>query len=565
MNLAGFLFEFGPFAADPRAGVLIRQGSVIPLPPKAFEVLMCLLRSGGRPLTRETLLAAVWGEAYIEDANLTQAISVLRKALGDECREPRYILTIPRRGYRFGVPILEVPGAESVPDSEDPKPRSIVVLPFANISSDPDNEYFSDGLTEEIINALAPVPGLKVVARTTAFQFKGRNRDVRLIGSQVGAEAVLEGSVRRQGERVRITAQMIQARDGYHFWSRAWDRQLRDIFAVQQEIADAIVLALGATGSVLISAVSDIEAYNLYLRGLYLTNKLAYPEAVEVLEEAVKRDPAFAAANAALGGLHGLLGYESYVRPKEAYAIAARYTNRALELNPTLPSALLSQGWISTFYDRDWTGAERYLKRAIAGNQSVASARHAYAHFLVAMNRIPEALTESRQIVVEEPSNPGLQGHLAWHYLYSGRPEWAIAQAHHALTIDPSLVPNLRYLRWAYEAWGDFEQAIRTAERHFLADDIARLWDAYRARGETGYWETWLERLLAKRKRDYSSPYEIAVTFAQLDRKSEALDWLQCGFDECESWIVYLKVDPKLQSLRTESKFIELVKQLRLP
>jgi TolB-like protein len=560
------VYEFGEFRVNRISRKLLHRDRPVPLANKCFELLVLLIQSQGDVLTKDRLIATLWPNTFVEEGNLTQTISTLRKALEIDPSSERFIETVPRKGYRFVEPVREARLAEQ---EQDVKLHSIVVLPFLDLSGGPDDDYFSDGLTEEITNALASVPGLKVVARTTAFQFKGQNLDVRVIGSKVGAGAVLEGSVRRQGDRLRITAQLISARDGYHYWSRVWDRELKDVFEVQREIADGVALELGsghlASDRPTSPPTQDMEAYNLYLRGLYLANRLLIAEAAAVFEQAVGKDPNFAAAHAALAYQYALLGYNAIRQPREVYTIATRCARRAIDLCPSLPSALFCRGWISTFYDWDWVGAERYLKLAIAGNQNTGGAHHAYAHFLVAMGCFPKALAESQQVLVEEPSSPTLHGHLAWHYVYSGQPELAIPQALHALEIDPLLKENIRYLRWAYEATESFEDAIRATERQHAPDLTSRLWTAFRSRGEAGYWQTWLDHLLAVRKTNYCSPYEIATIAAKLGRKEEAVDWLQCAFDERDSWIVYSKVDPKLRNVREETGVQELIGKLRLP
>jgi TolB-like protein len=562
----GLRFEFGEFRVDRISRQLLHRDRPVPLTNKCFELLVLLAQSQGDALSKELLIATLWPNTFVEEGNLTQNISSLRKALAIDPSAVNYIETVPRKGYRFTAPVSEVQPTDQEPDT---KLRSVVVLPFLNLSGDTDNEYFSDGLTEEITNALTSVPGLRVVARTTAFQYKGQNVDVRTIGSKVGAAAVLEGSVRRQGERLRVTAQLISAGDGYHYWSRVWDKQLKDVFEVQREIANGVALELGPDRATVDSAPSppteNMEAYNLYLRGLYLSNRLLIAEAADVFEQAVTKDPNFAAAHAALAYQYALLGYGAIRRPVEAYAIAGRYAGRAIELSPSLPSALFSRGWISTFYDWDWVGAERYLKLAIAGNQNTGGAHHAYAHFLVAMRRFAQALRESQQVLVEEPGSPTLNGHLAWHYLYTGQPQLAIPQALHALEIDPLLGENMRYLRWGYEAIGSFEDAIRAAARQHSVDFALRLRTAFESRGEEGYWQTWLDYCLAARRTDYSSPYEIATIAARLDRKQESVTWLQRAFDERDSWIVYINIDPKLKNVLRETGVQELISKLRLP
>jgi adenylate cyclase len=557
-------YEFGHFRLNRLSRRLLHREQPVLLTNKSFELLVLLVQKAGEVLSKERLMAALWPNTFVADGNLTQNVSTLRKVLAVDSSMESYIETVPRLGYRFTGSVREVQPRE---DEQSGNSRSIVVLPFLNLSSDADNEYFSDGLTEEITNALVAIPGLKVVARTTSFQFKGQNLDVRVIGSKVGADAVLEGSVRRQGDKLRIMAQLNSGRDGYHYWSRSWDRELKDIFEVQREIAEGVARELGpnlVTNEPVSAPTSVPEAYNFYLRGLFLANRLLVPEAVKAFEQAVEKDPHFAAANAALAYQHSLLGYESAVRPQAAYAAASHYAARALEQSPRLPAALFAKGWIATFYDWDWVAAERYLKQAIVGNQQSSGAHHAYAHYLVALGRFDEGLVQSQKMLTEESYSPTLNGHLAWHHIYSGRPDLAIPQAHHALSIDPMLTANLRYLRWACEAIGDYSKAIQAAERHHSPDFVSQLREAFRTSGEAGYWRMWLEDLLHQRKRTYGSPYEIATVAAQLGRTDEAVDWLRCAFDERDSWIVYLKIDPKLKHIQHENGVRDLIRQLRL-
>ena len=566
------LLEFGIFQADADARLLIRDGRIVPLPPKAFDVLLRLIESDGRAVMREELLAGVWGEVHVEEANLTQAISVLRKALGEDAQGPEYVVTVPRRGYRFGVPVREAAPVLRTAPAQEPI-RSLVVLPFLSLDVDPNHEYFSDGLTEEITNALTLIPDLRIVARTTAFQFKGRSLDIREIGEKLSVDAVLEGSVRRQGKRLRITAQLSSTKDGYHYWSRTWERDLKDIFVVQQEIAGKIIETLqrehGSARSLFQTTTNDPEAYDLFLKALSLGNRLLLPEAITELELAIKRDPGFASAHAALAYLYALLGYEFRLHPKDACPTAKKHARRALELNPSLSSAHFALGWISTFYDWNWEAAEQALRRAIHGNQAMALAHHAYAHFLVAMGRFPEALEESRRMLSEDPSSPTLTGHLAWHYIYASEPDKAIEPARRSLVLEPNLSTNLRYLRWAYEATGEFEDAIRTAACHHAPELISRLRGEWQGAGEAGYWQTWLDFLLEERRKNGTGPsntfYQIATIYAKLGQKKEALQWLQRGLNERDNWMVYMKVDPNFQAIRQVPGFEEIARKVGLP
>ena len=338
-NIPQRFYEFGQFRVDPVERLLWKQGELVPLPPKVFAMLLALVEKGPQIVEKDDLLKSIWPDTFVEESNLSQNVFSLRKVLG----EPECIENIPKRGYRFIAPVRRVAAAsEDKPAAHQnlrragltagalalltligvtlylryghPRgqgPTSIVVLPFLNLSADPANDYFSDGLTEELIDALSRLENIQVVARTTAFQYKGKSQDIRTIGKQVGATAVVEGSVRRKGNNVRITAQLNGVANGYHLWSQTYERDLKDIFAVQPEIAAAIVTALRgrltgvrSTGS---RAVNP-EAYDLYLRARYHAirlNQKDNDEAIALLEESTASDPSFAPAQAQLAFAYG--------------------------------------------------------------------------------------------------------------------------------------------------------------------------------------------------------------------------------------------------------------------
>jgi adenylate cyclase len=270
-------YEFGSFRLDPAEYLLLRDGRVIPMSPKVFETLLVLVENSGHVVGKDELYKQVWQDAFVEETNLTKNISILRKILSEEDAERSFIETVPKRGYRFVVPVRKSVSENSEHGSRSVESldKRIAVLPFANFSADPENDYFCDGLAEELLNALAKIKGLKVAARTSAFSFRGKNIDVGEIGAALRVNTVLEGSVRKSGNRLRITAQLINVVDGFHIWSGQYDRELSDIFAVQGEITLAIVdsLKLKLLGDqraeVLRRCTGSAEAYSLYLRGRF--------------------------------------------------------------------------------------------------------------------------------------------------------------------------------------------------------------------------------------------------------------------------------------------------------
>src|ERR1051326_2729956 len=339
--------RFGAIELDPARYELRANGKAVALERIPMELLILLISRKGALVTRQEILDSIWGHGIhlSADKSINTAVRKLRQVLGDDPDCPKFIETIVGKGYRFVAPTLEKveppaappPGFKTETDSSPaerlsrriwsvgigaillatgwawlafrPTPpsavRSLAVLPFVNLSQHPDQEYISDGLTEEIINAVALMSGLKVVARTSAFQFKGKNVDVRTIGATLGADAILEGSVRLDGTRMRVTAQLNSTRDGYHYWSHAWEHAMEDVFSVEQQVAREVVEALGQQRGIPIPPVKplthSLEAHNYYLQGHHFKTRILegmLPRAVEAFENALKADPGFAAAHA---------------------------------------------------------------------------------------------------------------------------------------------------------------------------------------------------------------------------------------------------------------------------
>jgi adenylate cyclase len=386
------VFEFGDFRLDvPQQQLLQADGTPVSLPSRAFELLAFLVEHAGELIDKPLLMKALWPNVIVEDNNLSQQLSTLRRALGDGQEGRRFIVTVPGRGYRFVASVREAgstlgnitqaaaaresavpanassqsPAAASSPEA------SVAVLPFANLSGDPEIEYFGDGMAEELIHLLSRVPGLKVPARTSSFAYKRRNLHVREIARDLGVRTVLEGSVRSAGERIRITAQLVSAETGYHFWSESFDRQFGDIFKLQDEIAAAIVQSLRAQmGAILEPPASpppptrDMQAYSLYLQGNSIGQRAGMEEVlrgIEFLERAIERDPKFARAFAAMAALRVSLIFYGRAQSVEQ---ARREAERALALDPSLAEAYSVLG-IASVIRGEWLQADANF-RALA-------------------------------------------------------------------------------------------------------------------------------------------------------------------------------------------------------
>jgi len=613
-------YEFDQFRLTPEFYELTRAGRPVRLEKIPFDLLVLLVEHRDELVSREAITAGLWGNGGFQDLDqsLNTAIRKVRLALRDNADEPRFIQTVVGRGYRF-LPEVSVKERSVSPESPAlgvalppavvPKPgvsrlrllavlagvvtlltagwlalrsprdpahiavHSLIVLPFVNLSPEPDSEFFSDGLTEEIIDKVARIPNLRLIARTTSFQYKGKSKDIRKVGEEVNADAVLEGSVRRQGDRLRITAQLNSAKDGYHFWSQTWERDRKDVFAVQQEIASMVAKGIGASDAAPLAEpkppTSDMEAYDAYLRGVYFRAKIgvALPKAVTELEQAVKLDPNFAAAYARLADVYNDLGYTFEMPPQVAYPIAKRYANQALKIDPALAEGQEVRGWTSAFYDWDWVTAEEAFRQAIRLNPADSWAHHNYSHLLVALNRMPEAIAESRRAVDIDPTGARVRGHMAWLYRMNRQPELAIREGQNTLEIAPDDLSTRAYLSQAYEATGHFENAIKTMEGSMQPEFLQAERDGFRVSGEKGYYNTRLSWLLhhpgvsGMRK----SPHTLALLYARLGRADEAFQELERGLKERDPWLVYLNVDPFYDNIRSDPRFREIVRKIGLP
>jgi adenylate cyclase len=458
--------------------------------------------------------------------------------------------------------------------------RSVAVLPFADLSPGGNNEYFSDGLTEELLNVLARMKGLRVPGRTSSFAFKGRSIDIREIGRTLGVEAVLEGSVRKAGERLRISAKLIDVDDGYHRWSDTYDRELSDVFAIQQEIATAIVGALGFAlpggDTVLVrDAVTDPEAHDLFFRGMndFHAFVQGYSEArlqaaLERFEEAVAKDPGFARAHAwhAVACTHLA---DDFLAPREVYPRARLSAERALELDPRLAEAHAVQGAIKMFYDWDVTGAERALTRSLELNANSALARIYFALLLSALERHAEATRQARLAADIDPLGPMAAWGLGWTLYRAGDFEGAAAHAQGGIESDPQdatarlqLGASLLEQGRAAEALDSIRLATTLSGEHqfylaMLGNAAARCNRADEARAIA-------QRLETRARERYVPPNQVAYLYAGLADFDTAFSWLERGAAERDSMLLFLNVEPMLAPLRADPRFAELRRKVGL-
>ena len=466
--------------------------------------------------------------------------------------------------------------AQPEPVPAAPTDRSIAVLPFMNLSSDPENEYFSDGITEEILNALVKVSDLKVASRTSAFAFKGHQGDVREIAEKLGVATVLEGSVRKAGNRVRITGQLIGAADGYHLWSETYDRQLEDIFAIQDDIAHSIVEALKATlagdeGEKLVVPTTDnLEAYTLYLKGRFHYNQdteAGLRQSLEFYRQALEHSPAYAKAWAGIADSWMHLA-DDYVPPEEGYTAAKEAAERALELEPELAEAHTARGKVLGWYEWKFAEGELALRRAVGANPNYADAHWALGSLLPTTGHMKEALQEIRTAQLLDPLSPVTAYWHARYLLYARRIEEAIEEGQRALDLDPEYVYGVAILGRAELLQGQHEAAIDSFRRcvELARSNTFRAYLAYglASAGRGAEAREILEGVRHGEGPDYVRSELLAAVHGALGETDEAFRELERAYADRSAGLIYLHLDPLYDALRDDPRMDEMIRRIGL-
>jgi len=455
---------------------------------------------------------------------------------------------------------------------------SIVVLPFANTGGDPDNEFFSDGITEEIISALTRVPGLDVVARTSAFAFKGKSLDVRTIGGQLGVTAVLEGSVRRVGKRIRVTAQLVNVADGFQLWSERYDREVEDIFAIQDEISQTIAATLTeqlVPRTAVVRAEPDVEAYTLYLKGRYHWNRRTNESmrtAADYFQQALERDPSFALAHAGMADCYTLLGWVAFggLAPHDAFPKARAAAERALELDESLAEAHNSLAWTKLVYDWDWGGAEQSFRRALELNPRYAMAHAWYAMHLTWTGQLDAGLRHADQAQQLDPLSLIIHTLAGWVHYFAGDYQASIAHCQKTLDLEPGYVRAHLGLGWAYQAQGRLAAARAEFERGAELSGrepryVAALASMHALMGNKAEARKRLAELDAMAETRYVSPADRAVVLVALGSFDEAFAELERAWTERSGALIYLRFDPEFLPVASDPRFAVLVDRLQFP
>jgi len=456
---------------------------------------------------------------------------------------------------------------------------SIAILPFINMSADPEQEYFCDGMAEEIINALTHVENLRVIARTSTFAFKGEKIDIRKIGEQLNVESILEGSVRMAGNRVRISAQLINVADFSHLWSERYDRDMKDIFEIQDEISLAIVEALKVKllktekAAIVKRHTEDLEAYNLYLKGNYywqMLTKEGFAKAIECYEQALQKDPQYALAYTGLASVYWMSSYFGNVPPNEAYPKAREYANKALEIDDTLAEAHGTLGVINMNYDWNWKAAEREFKQALQLNPNSAIIHFQYAALLTYNERHEEAIAEAKRAQELDPLSSYFNAMLGNVLYHAGMYDEAIEVLRVTITMNPNYFLSHWVLGWAYRGKSMFEEAIAEFEKAVELSGgapvaVTHLSIAYYESGKKAKAEKLFDSLKQRSRDEYVPPFLFYYIHRVRGDQDQAYEWLERACNEHDSILPFIRVNT-LESWRIpdEPRFKALLEKAGL-
>jgi TolB-like protein/DNA-binding winged helix-turn-helix (wHTH) protein/tetratricopeptide (TPR) repeat protein len=612
--------SFGPFEANLQTQELRKHGTRLRLPGQSFQILRILVAKPGQLVTREELQEALWpSDTYVDfEHGVNAAVNRLREALNDSADSPQIIETLPRRGYRFIASIEENrPGPLStvrtrtqigvwlglsaivvlvfgllaltggwrarVLGGHQPKPvrKMVAVLPFEDLSNNPDQEYFCDGLTEELISQLGEMQpsSLGVIARGSVMRYRHGDRSLQHVARDLGVQYVVEGSVRRDAGQVRITVELIDVGDLRHIWGHSYDADLGGILGVQENVSQSIVQALqlkldsAGRASPLKARPANPKAHDFYLRGRYFWNQRTEDglhKAIELYQKAIEIEPNYAAAYSGLADCYGFAEVYGHMTPREdtrAKTLAA--AQRSVQLDDGLAEAHNSLA--GAMWDNwDWSGSEIEFRRSLALNPSYAAAHFWFAEFLAQQGHSEESIIESRLAVELDPFSlinlDGLGGRL----YYARQYDEAIHVFQNALEMDPNFTPLHWDLGLVYDQKGSSERAVSEMHKAVQLSNrdpeyLAALGYIYARSGRRSKARKILAELEELQKRRYIPGYFLALVYAGLGETEESLRSLEEAYEHRSFWLSYLKVDPRLDSLRSDPRFLDIVRRVGLP
>lgn len=578
------VLRFDGYEVDLAAGLLHKGGLRISLREQSFQVLASLLEHPGQVVTREELRRRLWPEdVFVDfDNNLNTAIARLREALGDSADHPRFIETLPKHGYRFIANVFEAPRAPE----PGPAPRvRVVVLPFVNLSGDPAQEYFSDAMTDEVITELAGIAPeqLAVIARTTAMHYKGSSKDVAEVRRELGVDYVVEGGVRRAGDRIAINAQLIRAKDQTHVWAQRYDAELRDIFKMQACVAQAIVEHIPAVADTAPASgalaervkrkpTEDLVAYNEYIQGRHCMDKgtaEGFTEGEQHLEKAIARDPEFALAYDALAEICWYWGYFGLMRARDAFSAGIVHALRAIEIDNTRAETHALLGQFHKTVEYNWPEVQREMALALRLDPNSPLVRMRYAvSGLMPHGRLEEAVAELERALELDPLSVLARFWLGIMLLLWRPGERAMEESRKLLDLDPTHWGGHFIIAVCYRYQGRFEEAIASQRKAVnLFDSAAMLgWLGLSlgAGGEKAEARALLKRLHGMAAKAYVPPTSFAWIHLGLGEIDSAFDWLNRAVDECDQFMMPIKSYAFFDPIRSDPRFTALLRKMNL-
>jgi adenylate cyclase len=583
MPLQDAIYRFGPFELRERTRELYKNGIRLKVRPQPLQILLALLAGSGDIVSREELRRLLWSaETFVDfEHGLNTAIRELRGLLNDSAGEPRYIETLPRVGYRVIVPVTRVAPVHAAKEKEKNAATpvaSVAVLPFVNLSTDPENEIFADGITEDVITHLAKIKSLKVISRTSVMTFKKRDGGLREIGERLGASTLLEGSVRRAGTRVRIVAQLIDCATDEHLWAETYDRELTDIFGIQTDVALKIATALRAELShdersrVGRPPTDDFAAYELYLRGrnwFHQYTEEGFRRSLLDYHAAVDRDPGFALAWASIAWAHTELCIGGSVgkSPEEAIALAKKAATQALVIDPELGEAHGISALIQFAFDFDWEGAERSFLRAIELSPGSAEALQHYGWLCSSLGRHDDALRQLRRAREVDPLV--IPTDVVTHLLRAGRIGEGLEEARKSAREQPGTPRCHSVLGWALIFSGEEAAGIASLERAVALSPgatlfLSQLGQACALAGDAKRARQIIDEMHERSAREFVSPYHFAYVYAGLGEADAAIDCLERAFERRSGAIYGIKGSFLFRNLRDHPRFKSLLRRMNL-
>jgi TolB-like protein/DNA-binding winged helix-turn-helix (wHTH) protein/Flp pilus assembly protein TadD len=630
-------YLFGEFKMDLTDESLWQNGEKLRINRRSFQVLRLLIERAGQIVTKQEFFHTVWADAFVEDNSLTVTMTALRKILGDDYKQPKFIENLPRKGYRFigevktvsdESPIAQVEeknivaptadvGKKTVSNSKNRKAliglfaaflifllavlgfkyfgssqsqfisinnlqiKSVAVLPFEN--QNPDTEYLSDGLTESVINNLSGLSNLRVISRNSVFQYKNKQTDSMTIGRELNVGAVLTGRFVQRGDDLTINAELTDARDNKQIWGRQYNRQTSDAFALQQEIArdisDALRSKLSGEEKMRLakSETDSPEAFQLYLKGRYQWNKRtaeSFRIAVDFFNQAIEKDPTYALPYVGLANCYLSVNYKYVITREERVAMVKAAANKALEIDPKLDGEVHAVLAINSHFNEwDWANADREYKLAVELSPNYATAHHWYAEFLATEGRFDESFAEYQRALELDPLSLAVKTDLGLNYYYARQFDRAAEYLKKLKESEPNYLRTYVFLAMVYKKKEMFEEAIAEDDRAYtlngsdlqmLASRKTALENAFKTAGAKGYWQKVLD-LEFDLQSGKPNPVTMAKIYSELGERDKAFELLEKGYSERSPLLVWLKVSPEFDGIRSDSRFTDLMRRVGLP